>query len=101
MLSEGWRAVPYIHRNVPYRSAHDTDELALRVWRRLEMQAADDASIAGQGMVVLHERGIDAMPGKQAGIEDFGEKPALIAMFPGLDELDLRYFQAADMHEVI
>ena len=54
VLPVGRRALAYVYGNVQDTSAYTADNLALCIWRTLEVEAAHD-TVAGHRLVVLNE----------------------------------------------
>jgi hypothetical protein len=55
VASETRRIVPQVEGNVEHRAARNPQELALGVWRKLEVQPAHRACLLGHAGILLHE----------------------------------------------
>src|SRR3954466_10805883 len=83
---------------VEHRAMRASHQLALRVRRGLEVQAAKHAFLPGLDVVVLHENGVDAVGGESVGAKGFRKKTALIAVLGWRDQQDIRDVQPLDLH---
>src|SRR5690606_39211728 len=86
--AEGGRAAPEVHDDVVDGAAGTLDELALGV-APLEVEAAEGAPPRTR-VVVLHERGGDAVRAVALGVVALEEEPARVGEDAGLDEQDAR-----------
>src|SRR5207342_3089109 len=90
MLAESRRGAANVDRDVEDAPARDAHQLVLREWRRLEVQAAQNAFRGGVGMIVLHEGQGKARLVPGGATIDFGEKPPRVAVLFWRHDLDRR-----------
>lgn len=83
----GRRARAGVDGHVPDGTARDADELALLVRRKLAVQAANDAFLAGQALVVLNERQVDTGFAHALHIVGFGEEAAIVTKTGGVTRM--------------
>ena len=98
MLPVGGRALPDVDRDIEDGAARHAHQLALGRGRALEMQSAQHEGGGGDGVVVLHEIGVDAVRGEGAARPHLAEEAARIAVPRRFDEQHLRDGQALDLH---
>ena len=55
VLAESGRSLADIHRDIEYRTSYDAYQFVLRMRWNLKMQAAHNATLHREGMIILHE----------------------------------------------
>jgi len=80
MPAESGRSQADIHCDIEYRTSYDAYQFVLRMGWNLKMQAANNATIHRQGMIILHELLSNPERPKRVGIKGLGKEAALISM---------------------
>src|SRR4051812_4140249 len=96
--AERRRRTAQVDRDVEDLALQDLDELPLRLLH-LVVQAADHVP-ARQRAVVLHELGVDAgCLSERSLVVALEERAAVVFEYARLEQQDLRYFGALDLHQ--
>ena len=97
VLAESRRSLTDIHCDIEYRTPYDAYQFVLRMGWNLKMQAAHDATLHREGMIILHEMLSNPERPKRVGIESLGKEAPLVSVNARCDQFYFGDFKCSNL----